>query len=76
MNSLGFFFQNFRFHQILFNLALTFAVHYKKKLCSVYHLFDNLQFGKRNYCLEKKYGKKSGILDPKICMNPVYMCLC
>lgn len=27
---LVFFFQNFRFHQILFNLALTFAVHYKK----------------------------------------------
>ena len=27
---LVFFFQNFHFHQILFNLALTFAVHYKK----------------------------------------------
>ena len=27
---LVFFFQNFRFHQILFNLALAFAVHYKK----------------------------------------------
>lgn len=55
---LVFFFQNFRFHQILFNLALMFAVHYKKNfVLFITYYFDNLQFGKRNYCLEKNMEK-------------------
>ena len=38
----------------------------------MYHLFDNLESGKRNDCFGKKSGKKSRILDSKICGNPVY----
>ena len=56
----------FCFGQILFNLDLMFAVHSEKnfipaffkkwKVC-IDHLFDNLESGKINYCLEKKCGK-------------------
>ena len=35
------------------------------------HLFDNLESGKKNYCFGKKVCKKSWILDPKICTNPI-----
>ena len=61
----------FCFCQILFNLTLTFCV---KKLCScifkvcIDHLFDNRESGKINYC----FGKKSWILDPKMCTNHVW----
>ena len=41
------------------------------KVC-INHLFDNLESGKRNHCFGKKVSKKSWILDPKICTNPVY----
>jgi len=53
----------FRFGQILFNLALTFAAHLEKdfvpsfpKVC-IDHLFDNLESGKRKYCFGKKSAK-------------------
>ena len=66
----------FRFGQILFNLARLFAAHHEKSFVSAFfmvsidHLFDNLGSGKRNYCFHKGW-KKSWILDPKICTNPV-----
>ena len=41
------------------------------KVC-INHLFDNLESGKRNYCFGNEVSKKSWILDPKICTNPVY----
>ena len=35
-----------------------FAVHYKKNfVLFITYYFDNLQFGKRNYCLEKIWKK-------------------
>ena len=66
---------NFRFHQILFNLVLTFAVHYEKSFV----LFINylIIFSLENEIIVwKKIWKKVLNLVPKICMNPVYMCLC
>ena len=52
----------FHFGQILFYLTTTFAVHREKrfvpalfKVC-LYHLFDNLESGKRIYCFRKKFG--------------------
>ena len=66
---------NFRFHQILFNLVLTFAVHYEKSFV----LFINylITFSLENEIIVwKKIWKKVLNLVPKICMNPVYMCLC
>ena len=55
-----------------------FAVHHEKKLCSCFfkvtidHLFDNLESGKRNYCLGKKSGNSVElILEQRIYMHPV-----
>ena len=71
----------FCFDQILLNLAhtSTFAAHHEKSfvpaffMVSADHLFDNLESGKRNNkFFGKKVWKKSSILDPKICTNPVY----
>ena len=64
----------FRFGPIVFNLARTFAAHHKESYVprsfkvAVDQLFDNLESEKKGlkYC----FGKKSGILDPKICTNP------
>ena len=57
----------FCFGQILFNLALMFAVHCEKNFVPAFfkkkwkvcldHLFDNLESGKINYCFGKKCGK-------------------
>jgi len=53
----------FRFAEILFNLARTFAAHHEKSfvpvvfLRSIDHLFDNLESGKRNYCFGKSLAK-------------------
>ena len=38
---------------------------------SVDHLFDNPEYGERNYCFGKSSGKSIEILNPKICVNPV-----
>ena len=60
----------FRFGQILFNLAGTFAVHREKsfvlsffKVC-IDQLFDNLESGKRNYCFGKSLEKVVNLYEP------------
>ena len=61
----------FLFGQILFSFTHMFAVRHEKSLVPglfsslLITYFDNLESGKR------KSLKKSWILDPKICMNPV-----
>ena len=84
VKSLDFFFQSYnkcfirvflRFGQILFNLVHTIAFYREKSLFLRFLrsvLFDKLESGKRNYCFGKKVSKKSRILDPKICTNPVH----
>ena len=63
----------FCFGQILFDFIRTFAVHHEKKLCSCVVLITyliTLSLEKEIIVLEKVW-KKSWILDPKICTNPV-----
>ena len=55
----------YRFGQILFNLAYTFAACHEKSIVPVYfkvsvdQLFDNLESRKRTCCFGKTSGKKS-----------------
>ena len=57
--------------QILFNLTYTFVVHHEKSFVPAFHLFDNLESGKKKLLFWKKSGK-SLELDPKICTNPAH----
>ena len=91
VKSVRFFFQSyhkcfisdsiFRFGQIVFTLARTFAVHREKSVVSVFlgsvlitYLPDNLESEKRNYCFGKNTGKSLEFWIEKSVRTLSYLC--